>query len=362
MLRGTLARVMELQPAWSAENTEAMQERGHLVRTAGPEELNNRIPALQPLFPAGAGELAANGRDGTGRKTEIPWFRLASAELSPNARIGFYLVYLFDAAGESATLSLIQGTTTFDGGQFVPLPPPVLAARVAWARAAISDSGVATSRFESTIALKSERPLAGAYERGTVYAISYDYARLPAETTLDEDLQQLSEALAAVYRYHLRGQPPGELPAEVEHAERGAADAAGRRRPRAAGFLPNAEQRAAVEQRAMAVARMVLETDGWSVRDVSVRNPYDYAATCGADRLHIEVKGTTSDGALVTLTEAEVNHARDAYPETALIVVSGIRLNGTTAEGGEPRTVRPWYPSDESLTAISHRYAVPVSG
>jgi hypothetical protein len=79
---------------------------------------------------------------------------------------------------------------------------------------------------------------------------------------------------------------------------------------------------------------------------VKVRGkPYDLELTRpDGDQLTVEVKGTTSDGVQLALTEGEVRHHRDAYPHNALLIVRRIELRRGArpkATGGEPYTVPP---------------------
>ena len=77
------------------------------------------------------------GRDGTGRKTLIPWVRFYSEARSRSAQNGWYCVYLFDAPGTGVYLELGHGSTTLEGGEFRPRPPEELAKLVAWGREAL---------------------------------------------------------------------------------------------------------------------------------------------------------------------------------------------------------------------------------
>lgn len=79
-LQDSLQSVLGLQGEWSAENSQAMQKRGELIR--------NRIPALlKPLSEQYGMEV--EGRDGTGRKTRVPWVRVYDPRFSPRRARGF---------------------------------------------------------------------------------------------------------------------------------------------------------------------------------------------------------------------------------------------------------------------------------
>src|SRR5215469_17265426 len=116
-LQDALKAVLDLQGEWSAENSQPMQQRGELIR--------NTIPALfKPLCEQH--RLSVEGRDGTGRKTRVPWVRLYDPRFSPSATEGWYVVFLFAADGSAVFLSLNQGTTKFLNGSFVPIDPEIL--------------------------------------------------------------------------------------------------------------------------------------------------------------------------------------------------------------------------------------------
>lgn len=217
-MRDVLEEIMALQPNWTAKNTPQMQRRGHFTRNDGPEWLREQIASIAPLFPAAGRDLAAEGRDGTGQKTEVPWFRVYSESLSPKARFGFYLVYLFDFPGDSVYLSLNQGTTVWENGEFRQLPEDLLGRRVDWARLAIHDAGLSVSDYLDDIDLAARGPLGAGYERGNVYSLQYLRGRVPDEATIAGDLHELASRLAAVYVKQLRSDVPGDQPAEVSEA------------------------------------------------------------------------------------------------------------------------------------------------
>ena len=48
---------------------------------------------------------------GIGRWSAVPWIRVFYSDISPSAQDGVYIVYLFDASGKSAFITINQGTT-----------------------------------------------------------------------------------------------------------------------------------------------------------------------------------------------------------------------------------------------------------
>ena len=77
----------------------------------------------------------------------------------------------------------------------------------------------------------------------------------------------------------------GDPVAEVKSAVRGQ------------GFNSSSKSRVAVELAAMKKAIAYYQNDGWHVDDMSSNNPYDLKCTKpNGVEIHVEVKGTTSDG------------------------------------------------------------------
>jgi hypothetical protein len=127
------------------------------------------------------------------------------------------------------------------------------------------------------------------------------------------------------------------------------------------GFGLTQPEKQAVEKRAMDLAREHFERLGWRVTDMSNGNCYDLACRKDGVELRVEVKGTTGDGSSVFLTRNEVQHARERFPNIALIVVSGIRLArgaNPTAAGGMKTVHHPWRIDDGALSPVEFEYAV----
>ena len=70
-----LKRIAELQLSYSSTNTPAMQERGRIITKDFPKLLNEHLNELKPHLGKFGGDLAIEGSDGIGRKTEAPWVR-----------------------------------------------------------------------------------------------------------------------------------------------------------------------------------------------------------------------------------------------------------------------------------------------
>ena len=155
------------------------------------------------------------------------------------------------------------------------------------------------------------------------------------------------------------------LASPTEQAEEAVKDAAGKvaRQGRGQGFQLEQEVKVAVEALAMNMATEFY-SKAWDVEDVHGTKSYDLICRRGDEVKHVEVKGTTTDGAEVILTPNEVRHARE-HPCTALFVVSNITVgraeDGTViATGGKHHLYDPWRLDDGTLTPLGFRYQVPV--
>ncbi|MFC8859783.1 MrcB family domain-containing protein [[Kitasatospora] papulosa] len=368
-----LGSVLDLQGAWTASNTDEMRRRGVHIRQDLPVFLKGHSAALAAALGVGVEGLGVEGRDGTGLKTEIPWVRVCAREQSPSATTGWYVVYLFSAAGDRVYLSLNQGTTVWTGGDFKARKVQDLRARVGWALPQIAEQMAKRGDLHQAISLGARTPLGRGYEPGNVVAIEYSREALPSQQALIMDLLYMLSLLRTVYAAELLAPHiPGDPTPEVREAEQNAAVVAGRRSSRRAtrstrsgqGFRLTAAERRAIERRSVHVATVCFEAQGWSVKDVGDRESFDLLLSRGEERLRAEIKGTTSAGHDVILTRAEVEKQRRYYPDNALVVVHSIVLDRTAEEpvasGGVLHCTSPWGIADEDLTVISYAYRTAV--
>jgi MrcB-like, N-terminal domain/Domain of unknown function (DUF3883) len=354
-----LERILELQADYSAQNTPAMQRRGQLVRMTAAKWLIDHETVLAGDVQLDTNDFLVEGRDGTGLKTRVPWLRFGSRARSPRATQGFYVVYLFDARGDAAFLSLNQGTTDFVNGDFVPKPSHELRERVIWARDALGD-WLHQNEHSVTIDLHA-RGLGSGYERGNIAAYRYRRRAVPDDATLLRDARIYARGLGRLYAAQATRPLPFEAP-EVEQAMILAEEAAGRSSgARGAGFRMNSAEIKLIETHAVELARAYYEREGWHVEVLG--KPFDLKISRDGECLTVEVKGTTSDGSKVVLTAGEVRHHEEAYPDNALVVVRHIVLNRATtpptASGGVLYEQRGWSIASEDLQPISFSYTVP---
>lgn len=337
-----------------------MSERGLLIRNAVPAWLNSHAPDLSQALAID--DFFAEGRDGTGRKTRVPWVRFGSRTQSPRATEGFYVVYLFDALGRAVFLSLNQGTTDFLGGEFVPKPREVIIERAIWAKSILSPWLGTLSRETTSMDLHDPNLGAG-YELGNIAAVTYQVDAIPDDADLLDDARTFADGLRSLYQAHERHPIPKEQP-ELREAEEAAERASGgaAKRGKRAGFRTNAVEIKAIETHAVAVARAYYEAEGFKVKELG--KPFDLEVKKDDVILTVEVKGTTSDGSGVPLTAGEVDHHAKAFPNNALVVVRDISLRRDddlpTASGGRLFELRAWEIDMNSLRVISYAYEVPA--
>lgn len=151
---------------------------------------------------------------------------------------------------------------------------------------------------------------------------------------------------------------PGSTP-EIANAELTVAEYAGKRRS-GQGYAVNADLRRAIELYAMQRAKTFYEEQGWSVTDVSSTHPYDLLCKSATGKeLHVEVKGTTSDGAQILLTANEVKHAQNLSNNVALFVLAHIQVDPTAPDkiqGGEYQCLDPWNIDEGTLSPLAFTY------
>ncbi|MHB8597161.1 MAG: protein NO VEIN domain-containing protein [Ktedonobacteraceae bacterium] len=153
---------------------------------------------------------------------------------------------------------------------------------------------------------------------------------------------------------------------EIEDAELAVAELAGKNRS-GQGFRMDVAARQAIEQHVMQTAKIYYEELGWAVTDVSATCSYDLVCKRNnREELHVEVKGTTSDGQQILLTRNEVEHARYRYPHVALFVLANIKIEKTSTGGirpggGERHLLEPWNVDDGMLTPLAYAYKIKMS-
>ena len=361
-----MKRIMQLQPDWTHKNTPEMDERGRLVRHSGPAWLQTFAEKIASEIGIPTDDLLLEGRDGTGEKTEVPWFRFSSDAKSPSATVGWYCVYLFDTQGESAYLCLSHGSTDWEGGAFVTRPLEELNALASWARSKLAGKRGSRNDLIENIQLHSRRSdLGPAYEASTAFAFRYSLNTIPDNGQLEADVLFLAALLGDIYQLEIQVPVPVGIPPEVQELDDAVSKAAGKKGRSGQGFRLNIAQRLAIESRAMELAKMELESRGFSdIRNTSKGKPFDYQCKSSGTDFYVEVKGTVSSGEVVILTRGEVEIHNKKFPNNMLIIVHGIQLTGENndqAFEGIVKVISPWEIKSDSLTVIAYNYRIDSS-
>lgn len=366
-MRNGVSEVMSLQQSWTDENTPEMKRRGVLIRNDIPSWLRSYKTQLREAAGLLEADFRVEGRDGTGRKTEIPWVRFFSVAHSPTATEGWYCVYLFDAPGEALYLALAHGATRIVDSEFKPRSDAELHGLVTWAGGLLKDELATMSRITTSINLNGKTRLSVAYAKCVVAAFRYERNSLPTDSEMLADAIAFSALLGKVYE----AQDLGRAPETVDPAVAATLSAVERvsnplrDRTTGQGFGLNAAERKAVELQAMKLATEQLMAQGYQVKDVSATKSFDLLAkNADGKELYVEVKGTTSGPDCILLTTNEVALHQLHYPDNALIIVHGINLDRSahapTGSGGSILTFKPWKIDETHLVPLSFRYTVPA--
>lgn len=360
-MRDEIQEILLLQENYTAVNTETMQRRGVLVRRELPAKIREHVAKISS--EGRVGDFGVEGSDGVGRKTLIPWIRVHSKVRSPKPTSGWYAVYLFSSKGDRAYLSLIQGTTYWDGGELRRRPESELASRVRWARESLGLTETPPDGWTYDMKLDGPpRGLGEGYELGSVVAAEFPASIVPQEGELVRHLTQVMTWLETLYGLEDDGfLVPGDIAPEVADAHTAIENMAGKNR-RGQGFLLTAAERHAIEGRAVEKTTQYLEELGYIVEDVGNRESYDLHASRHDGELLVEVKGTTSRATDIFLTRNEVLLHLENYPKNALAIVHSIVLDRTgdepKASGGTLDVEQPWQLDEARLTPMAFRYSM----
>ena len=282
--------------------------------------------------------------------------------MSPNPTEGFYSVIHFSTDGSAVHLTVGCGSSRFHKGSSVVLPDEDLDRQTSWARRVIVERFSTLDPFSDLPDFGARRRLPLSFQRATVVSKRVPYNDIDT-FDFERFLVLAAGRLRAVYDAQATGR-------DIDEADQVEAEVSTAINPtRFVGLrqgigLPAAAKRA-VERRAMELAEAWLVREGYTVIDCSARQPFDFQAVKGEDRIKVEVKGTTSDFAsAVLMTRAEVDLHRAERGSTALIIASRIKLaedgGSYTADGGEVDAMVGWNISDWELEPTSYRVTRPT--
>lgn len=356
-MRETLRRICELQPKYSSQNTPDMRERGHLVRQVLTSELEALAVPLRNSLGDFGDDLHVDASDGIGNKTELPWARFCSKEMSPRATEGFYVVLHFSTDGSGVNIAVGCSSSKFHNGYSIILSSEELATRTKWAREIVREGRGTLEPFTDANDFGATRPLPRSFEAASALVKKIPYDEIDDESVI-QHLVEAAGMLRLIYAAQRQGRelsPADQVELEIQDIARPRSNAA-----RGQGFGLTAKEKEAVELRAMHLAGDWLRAQGYRLKDTSANQPYDFEASKGAAVLYVEVKGTTSDVVdAIAMTHNEVELHRRERGRTALMIVKGIRLqkNGDnpSATAGELEVLVGWDIDDWKLQPTAFR-------
>jgi hypothetical protein len=139
------------------------------------------------------------GSNGAGNNARIPWCRIYNKDHSPNARSGWYVVFLFSIDGSTVSLSLNQGVTDIKS-QFGNGYRTELENRASRARQLLLDyfkNEELPNEIANTIELGGGG-LGEDYEIGNVFSFVYKKSQIPTDKKITSDLLVLLTHLGAL--------------------------------------------------------------------------------------------------------------------------------------------------------------------
>jgi hypothetical protein len=300
----------------------------------------------------------------------VPWVRIYSPTYAPTAQEGIYLTYLFAADGSRVYLSLMHGTSELRSGQMRPITDRrVLHSRTAVARSALGDlmesdaAAGTTARINLAWRGRGYPYRIRAYEDASILAREYRSSQIPADEHLLADLFRMLPLLARLY-----GEETGMVPVGLESHDISDQDGGEGRGPLKQGRMMDPDLRRKIELKAEDHAVAYFTGQGWTVRRVGrLKRGYDLECTnASGATLHVEVKGTRTNGDKILVTANEVLHVREAEQcgaEHALYILSQIQVEQESTivrcTGGQANRIWPWTINDHDLLPIQYSLAIP---
>lgn len=330
-MQDTLKQICSLQPQYSHKNTPQMKERGRLINTVLKNHLVKMESILAPSLGVYGDDYYVSSSDGQGSKVEAPWVRFCSRRMSPNAQNGYYVVIHFKKDGSGLYLTLGCGSSTLKNGSIVTLSKQLLQRKTKSAYESLVKEYGQIIEFTDTIELGGRTRLVKSFEDATVIAKFVPVSKIDS-TDFEALLWRLGQFLRIIYDVV---QSTGADLSEADQAqiEIEAVLKPKRIRKGAQGYGLTAAEKKVVEIRAMELAENWLLAEGYITTDTSATEPYDILAKRGETTLFVEVKGTTSaDPSSILMTANEVKLHKDKKGDTALAIVSSIKLQ----KGSDP--------------------------
>jgi len=366
-IQQSIEKVFPFQLKYSQSNTPAMQARGDLIRNDIPRRLRSAVDEGKLPNASLIKDYFIEGSDGKGNKNYVPWVRFASESLSPSARIGWYVTFLFSSDGSSVWLVIAHASTS-EGGKAISRE--VRQKLKEWGLSKLPSPKAIDDNLNSSIDLNADGPgLGDIFESTSLFGFQFKKGEVPADSEILSKVNVLIPHLKTLYDAELSDPTmPSAEPTEIKAAEEAIDEIAGKipkvRKYSGQGIRGTYRENKAVERRAVDLAiSNFRSTNNWeSIKDTGDKESYDLLLTNKSKKMYVEVKGTQSSGDKVFLSKNEVIVQKKFYPNNALVIVSGIKLEKgeePKATDGNIKVISPWKIVNNDLTAMAFEYDVP---
>ena len=366
-IQQSIENVFPFQLKYSQSNTPAMQARGDLIRNDIPRQLRSAVDEGKIPNASLIKDYFIEGSDGKGNKNYVPWVRFASESLSPSARIGWYITFLFSSDGSSVWLVIAHASSS-EGGKAIS--KEVRQKLKEWGLSKLPRPKVIDTNLSSSIDLNADGPgLGDIFESTSLFGFQFKKNEVPTDYEILSKVNVLIPHLKTLYDAELSDPTmPSAEPTEIKAAEEAIDEIAGKipkvRKYSGQGIRGTYKENKAVERRAVDLAISYFRsTNNWeSIKDTGDKESYDLLLTNKSKKMYVEVKGTQSSGDKVFLSKNEVIVQKKFYPNNALVIVSGIKLEKgeePKASGGSIKVISPWKIMNNHLTAMAFEYEVP---
>jgi hypothetical protein len=366
-LQKAIEEVFPYQEKYSQSNTPEMKARGELIRFKIPQILEAAVQSGRISNSKVIPDLFIEGSDGKGNKNYVPWVRLASESLSPSARVGWYITFLFSADAEVVWLVIAHASTS-EGGKGIS--KSVRLKLKNWGLGKLPNPLSIDKELSSDVSLGSDGlGLADVFESTSLFGYPLYRGAVPSDEDIFQKINSLLPHLKTLYDAELNDPSmPSAESREIKVAEEVIDEIAGkvpkRRKYSGQGIRGTYKENRAVERRAVEVAIAYFkETSKWeTIEDTGDKESFDLLLTNKNKKMYVEVKGTQSSGVNIFLTKNEVSLQKKMFPNKALVVVSEINLikgEEPKADGGVIKVITPWEILDGHLSAMAFEYLVP---
>jgi hypothetical protein len=366
-IQQSIENVFPFQLKYSQSNTPAMQARGDLIRNEIPQQLRSAAELGKISNVSLIKDFFIEGSDGKGNKNYVPWVRFASESLSPSARIGWYITFLFRSDGSSVWLVIAHASSS-EGGKGIS--KEVRQKLKEWGLSKLPNPNEIDAALSSSVDLNPEGPgLGDIFESTSLFGFEFKKNEVPTDSEILSKVNVLIPHLQTLYDAELSDPTmPSAEPTEIKAAEEAIDEIAGKipkvRKYSGQGIRGTYKENKAVERRAVELAISYFKsTNNWeTIKDTGDKESYDLLLTNKSKKMYVEVKGTQSSGDKVFLSKNEVIYQKKFYPNNALVIVSEIKLEKgeePKASGGNIKVISPWKITNNHLTAMAFEYEVP---